>query len=198
MIGTLLLAATSIAAAEPDLRRLVQINPARGSAIVELDIAVDPKGKMRRCIVLSSFGTERTIEEMCALLMAARWKPARDADGKAVHSHGRYPFRMLVEGDRNAKAVSNWEFQPDAELEVSRLPDGKDRVAVTVSILVGADGAFKGCAPQMWKPEAEAYRDLACKVAPDIRYKQLVEKDGTPVPFVATAIVWFTRALSPP
>ena len=162
-----------------------------------VEFTVLPSGVVANCRVLESVGSERLAAEACAEAVGLKLTPA--IDGAGVPAFGL--LRMGVSLTLSAPGVRRLEpfvATPDVELEVNRLPDGKDQLNLEVALLVSPEGRTSGCEGRTVDdtPPPEAYVRVACEQAKEWRSTILQDAAGTAVPYITNFRARFNRSVA--
>ncbi len=198
MLGAAITLATAISApamAERDARAFVRDYPTSAhdgrSAAVNLELTIDPDGKVRDCAVVSFVGDERLAREQCARLSRIRYSPATGPDGEPILAKYRTFVSLFMLEGRHAATVRRAKQAPDLTLTAATVPD--KGVEVDVDLLIDVTGVARLCDAGKRSQEATqaVYVEAACQEALRIKRSPLANNSGEPVEYVANMRIRF-------
>lgn len=174
------------------------------SGASEFILRVSAEGRPLSCEISGSSGSQDLDQQTCAMVMRrARFKPARDAAGRAMPSVYRNRNSWWA-GDGQPPAVPPMRL--DLELSVAELPPGvEDPARVDVAFLVEANGSLSDCTALPPDPPAkpgskkgkaqrkavELLGPTACAQAASSKLKPFVDDSGSAVPSIQIVKVAF-------
>jgi len=156
---------------------------------VGIRLSIDKAGKAYLCDVTGSSGSPGLDKETCiAALAKARFRPARNENGEAVHGSYSY-FTTWINPNAWAKKVV-WSAPVDLVLPVNRLPSDGSNLAKVMQV-VTADGTATSCrrADDTSNP---ALARAACGFLGTMKSLVIKDTNGTPVPAVVMWSIGFT------
>jgi hypothetical protein len=114
--------------------------PPNSETVSDYTVAISPAGEVEQCRLRASSGYGALDVKGCPTLKAARFAPATDGGGTAVHglldAQVKWPQGQVVVG---ASA-------PDVELVLSHMPTGvSGRPVADLALTVGPTGAVEAC-----------------------------------------------------
>jgi TonB family protein len=168
--------------------------PLRANAIGEsglssVDVLVDPVGKPLACTVVVPSGSEDLDVQACAAaIRRGSFTPAADETRRPMH--GVYNLRVRWQQPTDDRVIT----PPDVTLDVSKLPEGRRLLVVTLGYLVNEQGRITRCAV-LASSKVPAYDAAACAAMPErYRFAPARDKAGKAWPVVRTQIVGFQVA----
>jgi hypothetical protein len=200
MIELLAFAAQALTMANaPQLNWPQDRGPHAGAAAVE--VLIDPQGKGLRCDISASVGDDKTIRQICPLLLARSWKPATAGGPEPVYSVYRDVAKLRRGGEvamtdapipsRSVEQVMQTEQLADYVLPPAQPRGSRGKAAsVQAMVLVGSNGLITACDASTSKGERKL-REAACAALPGRKLKRQSDAAGQPVAYVTTVKVEF-------
>lgn len=199
MISALLFAAAAASFTPPHFTaanadQLQQDYRGDGSAVVMIDVKVDPKGRVIDCKTVTMAGSKEVAASVCGRVKQLRVKPASIGGDPAFGVE-----RTLVQfsNDPVGDKITAQMIPADMELQVNKLPTGTT-LRVPLNVLVDAGGQPQACYADKYegKDAPQAYADVACTQVSGVTFGSLNDNGGKPVRYVRSVIVDFELAAS--
>lgn len=113
----------------------------RNSGMTKVAVSIDPAGKVIECRLASSSGHAELDRRACAaILVRAKFEPARDEHGRAVASLWMQIVSWQIYGERQKHGSAL-----DRIFTVTKLPGNDDQASLSVRIRTNADGKIEHC-----------------------------------------------------
>jgi TonB family protein len=159
--------------------------PANVEALSDYTVSVSPSGQAENCRVRASSGYRPFDDKGCAAIRQARFAPAGDGNGAAVHGlldvQVKWPQGQVVLG----------QGAPDAELILSGMPPGSGRPVVDLALTVGPKGDIEAC-DILRSARPTALNSIACATGvKDAGVQPVKTADGSPARSVQALSVRF-------
>jgi TonB family protein len=159
--------------------------------VTRFDLLVDPQGRVEKCTISESSGSEDLDKTTCSLAsFRARFAPARAPGGEATYGVFRSQAIWVIPED----TLANTSPGPDLQVSINKYPDGTQTPpAVQVAYLVDAQGRVGSCsalAGSLAQPASLV--DVACReVASRLSPEPAKTAEGQAVAAVRTAAILF-------
>lgn len=164
------------------------------SAAAQVEIIVEPDGKVRSCTVVSLVGDERLAQDRCVKASRQKFIPAKGLQGQPMLGKLRTFLAQWLndDNDKQSREVSVARPTPDLTLKVDpstlSLTEPLD---VKLVFLIDSDGTAKGCAEeQIPGQQADILAvEAACEQASKIVVPILLDRAGAPAAYIMNSTV---------
>lgn len=153
-------------------------------AAADVEVFVDPKGRVLECAVKRVVGDSDLAQTMCSLSVGQRMTSPRDFGGKPVHGLGRTVFGIAPDSQPNPYRKLGMPENERLEIAADQLP--VDASASTqpfdLRLVINELGAVNACQPAV-KVSAPV-ESISCQLASSLTFPRKLSKDGRPVKYV--------------
>jgi len=167
-----------------------------GDLTVDFSLLVSPEGKVARCDIIESSGLPDFDRQTCvALTNRAKFKPATDEQGQAVHNIYNGIISMGLKRHGGAPSGRRPSLRAaDIELQVQRLPNGALEESVGIVTKVDPTGHVILCEPASPEQSSARLTEIACAQAQASYAAIQTDGDGKPVTMIRSLRVTFKVA----
>lgn len=171
---------------------------AEASAAAYIRLVLDPSGKPAECRTIKTIGDGRLGTQICDIVRTKRIAPATLRDGTPVYSVIETSIDMFLPDTVQGAVMMKEQLTaaPDAELQVSRLPDGSPRAVVRVIVAFDATGKAVDCEPAGPGTQGaiQVLAHLACEQRDMFDGAVFKTRDGQAVPHVEARRIAFSTS----
>ena len=159
-------------------------------AACEIEVFVDPKGKVLECTPKRIVGDAELARTMCSLTIGKRMSPARDFSGIPVHGLSRMVVGVSPGSQPNPYGRLGKVENERLEITLSRLPSGNSApILYGINLAIDETGAVKICRSSI-KFDA-TLEGIACSQAVTTKFTTKIGSAGEPVTYIRSLVVEF-------
>lgn len=158
---------------------------------VAFTLLVSPDGTPVRCEITRSSNYADLDEKSCSILIQrAKFNPARDAEGNALHTY--YRSFMYWAFSR----PTSLRYSADLALQVDKIPGGAKEKIISILIKTDVEGHVLACnSVETTSDDPKKFVDFACKEAAALITTPIKDNDGRAVIAIRQLKVSFSSAL---
>lgn len=164
------------------------------SAAARSALWIDPKGKVRDCKLVGYVGDLKFAQQLCDEIIGAKFKPAQDSSGVAVHSLYTMVLGASEGSGFKARTGVSWLSEPAAPKDFAIILEAIPKELafyprVEVSVQINESGDVEAC--KFTGDRSQTYAPIACEQVTMSKFERLRSRDGQPVTYVRNLIVAF-------